>query len=213
MKGIEIPLSIDCLYLKQCKLYIHIYVIFKSMQENIIMRARVEALQAFVKACVKRSYPIEKHLDEIADDLRKVGAEDFVIAAGYLHDAPAYTDLSVSKITEIFGSKIGNLVDEVYAAAVMDIKDDIELRKNLQAERMLNASNGAKAVKIADQRSNIMQGFNGQSEGEVDIKKKLAYLEGAKVVADACTENGDVLVKNIYKIFLSTYSDLKNELK
>lgn len=179
------------------------------MQESLVEKARRVALEAFMMSGVKRSYPIENHLDEIALDLKDIGANEVVIAAGYLHDAPAYTDLSVSLIKEIFGEEIGSLVGEVYAAAVMDIRDDVELRKKLQAERILKASNGAKAIKIADQRSNIMQGFNGQSEGEVDIKKKISYLEGAKLVADACLVGGDSLVKDSYEKFMQTYLQLK----
>lgn len=180
-------------------------------ETNIATKARQIAISAFERAGVKRKYPIEKHLDEVVEDLEKVGFPVEVIAAAYLHDAPAYTDLSVNKIKELFGETIGNMVEEVFASAVMGEKN-IQIRKQKQADLMGTASNEAKAIKIADQRSNILQGFNGTADKEATVEEKKAYLEGARVVALACHRNGNKFVQDTFNLFEETYNRLINEL-
>ena len=124
------------------------------MPENIIEKALMYAVLAH-SGQVRKGKPSEPaivHPLAVAEILRQYGADDNVIAGGYLHDVPEDTDRTLEDIKRNFGEDIMHLVD---VASELDKNKTWEERKTDKIEKMKNKTLREKLIVIADKISNI----------------------------------------------------------
>ncbi|MEO1469263.1 MAG: HD domain-containing protein [Pseudomonadota bacterium] len=107
---------------------------------------------------------------------------DAVIAA-VLHDVVEDSPTTLAEIDAAFGPGVAALVDWVTDAPDLARLPMAE-RKAAQARHMAGAPPGAKAVKIADQTSNLRD--LARSGAAWPAARCRAYVEGARRVVDAC---------------------------
>lgn len=124
------------------------------MAENIIEKALMYAVIAH-SGQVRKGKPTEPaivHPLAVAEILRQYGADDNVIAGGYLHDVPEDTDRTLEDIKNVFGEDIEHLVD---IASELDKSKSWEERKKHKIEKMKTKTLREKLIVIADKISNI----------------------------------------------------------
>ena len=124
------------------------------MPENIIEKALMYAVLAH-SGKVRKGKPSEPaivHPLAVAEILRQYGADDNVIAGGYLHDVPEDTDHTLEDIKKSFGEDIMHLVD---VASELDENKTWEERKQNKIEKMKSKTLREKLIVIADKISNI----------------------------------------------------------
>jgi len=89
--------------------------------------------------------PYFAHVEEVAEQLRQLGLDDEVVAAGYLHDVAEDCDVSVETLRSIFGERVARLVEAVTKAGTSEAT----------LEKLAAASGDAQSIKLADILSNI----------------------------------------------------------
>lgn len=97
--------------------------------------------------------PYVNHLAEVASLLAATTEEPdaSLVAAGWLHDTVEDTKTSDEELRQLFGRRIADLVAEV----TDDKSRPKAERKGFQVERAPHKSPGARAIKIADEISNL----------------------------------------------------------
>lgn len=104
-----------------------------------------------------------------------------VLVAAVLHDTVEDTQTTFVELDAAFGSVVAGLVRE--------LTDDKSLpkneRKRLQVEHAAAASPGAKQIKLADKICNVRD-ITVTPPADWSIDRRVAYLDWAKRVVDAC---------------------------
>lgn len=122
---------------------------------NIIKeKAKLFAIQAH-KGQIRKSEPDKPkivHPIDVALKLEKYGFDDYVQAAGYLHDVVEDTDYTIQDIENNFGSDIADLV---FTASEPDKSLSWEERKRNTIERIKTLPLRNKAVVCCDKISNL----------------------------------------------------------
>lgn len=124
------------------------------MAENIIEKALMYAVLAH-SGQVRKGKPTEPaivHPLAVAEILRQYGADDNVIAGGYLHDVPEDTERTLEDIKKSFGEDIMHLVD---VASELDKTKSWEERKQNKINKMKGKTLREKLIVTADKISNI----------------------------------------------------------
>lgn len=140
------------------------------------------------------------HIEEVARLVEESGGNHDEIVAAWLHDIIEDTETIIEEIEELFGDDIAQLVDGLtdppeFSSMLLDF------RKFQQAQRLLLKGNGVKRVKLCDQISNVRSVINDPPLGW-DNKKCLAYIEGAKSIADVCYGISECLDNIFDKLYL-----------
>ena len=151
----------------------------------LIVKAADRAAKAHVSQRRKGEgdIPYVNHCTAVANLVATVTTDEATLAAALLHDTVEDSDATLEEIEREFGLEVAAVVDAVTDAA--EISDlPLAERKVKQAEKMRTAPNGAKLVKIADQTSNLTDIVDVPPGWSVE--KRIAYLEGASQVVDAC---------------------------
>ena len=131
----------------------------------------------------KRKYtgePYHIHPFEVADILKKNGASEEVVAAGYLHDVVEDCDVAEADVRALFGDRIADLV-----MMVTDVSKpgdgNRKLRKALDKDHLANADADGQTVKLADLISNTSSIVKyDPSFAKVYLKEKRELLDVMK---------------------------------
>ena len=141
------------------------------MSKNIIEEALMYAVLAH-SGQVRKGNPKEPaivHPIAVADILRQYGADQNVIAAGYLHDVPEDTKYNLEDIENTFGKDVMHLVD---VACELDKTKSWEERKQHKIDKMRQKTLREKLVVIADKISNIEDlGRVFKENGKMDFSR------------------------------------------
>lgn len=160
----------------------------KTETNNIVLRANEYARKAhegmgFLTAHGQYRPQIE-HLQEVVDIVWISGGSDIEIAAAWLHDSVEDTAVTLEDLKKEFGDEVAGLVHELTDS------DDIRHlptaeRKQKQAERIRNESEGARRIKLADQISNVRcVTFTPKDTWTLEGRRN--YALGTKKIADHC---------------------------
>jgi len=106
-----------------------------------------------------------------------------ILAAALLHDVVEDSETTVEDLTALFGARVAALVGEVTDDPAIATLPTFQ-RKGMQAKKMAAASDGAKLIKVADQTSNLVDLVQSPPGWPPDRMR--AYLDGARLVVDAC---------------------------
>lgn len=139
---------------------------------------------ASMKRPNKAQQPIVEHLAEVASLVRGAGGNEYAIAAAWLHDVVEDTSTTLDEISILFGDEISKFVDGLTDPPDFSGKP-LSQRKPMQAERLINKSVEIKLIKLCDQISNV---YSVLVDPPLDwtSEKSLAYVMGAKTIADVC---------------------------
>ena len=148
--------------------------------------------------------PYINHPLKVAQLLSQCGEHDENLqVAAVLHDVVEDTDASHQEISELFNQEIADLV--------LEVTDNKELpytmRKELQVQNAPGLSHKAKLIKIADKVCNMRDILNYPLDWSAE--RKIAYLDWAKKVIDACRG----LNQNLENLFDETYNEGMTNLK
>ena len=109
-----------------------------------------------------------------------VTAQDVLVAA-VLHDTVEDTETSFDELETRFGLAVRDLVRELTDDKTLP-KDE---RKRLQVRHAAAASRGARQIKLADKICNVRD-ITETPPADWPVERRLAYLDWARQVADAC---------------------------
>lgn len=127
--------------------------------------------------------PYVNHCAEVAWLVADAGASKETVVAAVLHDVVEDTAMTLAQIEREFGAVVASLVE-----ALTDEPEWAGLpapeRKRRQAERMPNAPREARAIKVADQTSNLHD--LSREPGAWDADEARAYAEASAQLVDAC---------------------------
>ncbi len=126
------------------------------------------------------------HLSEVASLVAFHGGSVDEVVAAWLHDILEDTEVTKQEVITMFGEKIGRIVEGLTDKSLGDITDILE-RKRKQALQIAEQGNSVKIVKIADQISNVLSVLSDPPV-EWTYQQCIAYIEGARVVVEACRE-------------------------
>ena len=132
----------------------------------------------------KAHQPVVEHLQEVADLAAQAGVPEEGIAAAWLHDTVEDTNVTLSEISGLFGKDVAEIVDGLTDPPEFAGLQLAE-RKKQQAKRLFQKPNVVKIVKLCDQTSNVKSVLNDPPL-DWDSAKCLAYVQGAKTIADIC---------------------------
>lgn len=122
--------------------------------------------------------PYIAHPVRVAECLRRVGGVDDpdMIIAALLHDVIEDTDCEYDDLHKRFGRRVADLV----AVLSGDMRLPKPPRRTEVIERVRNAPNDAKAIRLADRLDNLldMSGFS--------LARKQEYVEGSRKTLAAC---------------------------
>ena len=152
----------------------------------LLMRAADTAARAHAGQRRKGGdVPYVTHVVGVARLVAEDGWEASVVAAALLHDVVEDSATSVAEIEAAFGEEVAALV-----AALTDAEDISALprpeRKRRQAAHIAGAPASARAIKIADQTSNLRDLARlpaGWAAGDAE-----AYIAGTAQVVDVCRD-------------------------
>jgi hypothetical protein len=123
---------------------------------HLIERAKTCAVGAHRRIDQRRKYthqPYEHHLKEVSDHLQRLGADEEMIAAAWLHDVVEDTPTTLDEIRREFGDGVADLVYEL--TDVSRFQDgNRSMRKAIDREHTARASDRAQIVKLADLTDN-----------------------------------------------------------
>ncbi len=127
--------------------------------------------------------PYVNHCAEVAWLVAGAGASEDALIAAVLHDVVEDSAMTLAEVERGFGPAVAAMVE-----ALTDEPEWADLsapeRKRLQAERMPDAPAEARAIKIADQTSNLHDLAREPGAWETDDAR--AYAEASARVVDAC---------------------------
>lgn len=99
-----------------------------------------------------RKTPYITHPIRVAERLKQAGANDELIAAGYLHDTVEDTAVRITDIKDAFGSKVADLV----AAHTEDKTKSWQERKQHTIDTIQQADKEIKYLIVADKLDNLL---------------------------------------------------------
>lgn len=131
----------------------------------IIERARDFAFHWHTAIGHKRKYteePYIHHLENVAQNVIKVGGTHQMVAAAYLHDLledvfPICNGVNVEALIEKFGAEIAQMVVDLTDVYTKEAYPDLSRkeRKRLENERVAKLSPDVKTIKLADLADNV----------------------------------------------------------
>ena len=127
--------------------------------------------------------PYINHPIQVAELIARVGrvSDLATLQAAVLHDTVEDTETTFEELEEKFGVEVASLVREV----TDDKSLRKEQRKQLQIERAPRLSPEAKAIKIADKISNILDITYSPPEGW-SKERRVEYLDWSERVVAGC---------------------------
>lgn len=140
------------------------------------------------------------HIAEVARLVKESGGGEVEEVSAWLHDIVEDTNTTIEEVRKLFGDEVAELVDGLSDPpefAAMPLAS----RKTQQAERLAFKSNKVKYVKLCDQISNVHSVLNDPPL-DWDNRKCLAYIEGAKKIAEICSGLSDHLDTLFEKYYL-----------
>lgn len=149
--------------------------------------------------------PYINHLIEVAELVASSSnaLDTELVMAGFLHDTVEDTGVTLTELTDRFGSDVASLVAEVTDDKSLPDK----IRKRLQVENAPHKSERAQTLKLADKISNLRSIVISPPVGW-SLERKRQYFEWAKAVVDALTAPNPVLKPEFEKTY-SMISQLK----
>jgi len=167
----------------------------KNEMNNLVLRANEYACKAHEGMGFVTAYgqyrPQIQHLQEVVDMVWISGGSDVEIAAAWLHDSVEDTSVTLEDIKKEFGDEVAGLVHELTDSEDIRHLPTAE-RKQKQAERIRNESEGARRIKLADQTSNVRcVTFTPKDSWTLEGRRN--YALGAKKIADHCRGISSVL--------------------
>lgn len=132
----------------------------------------------------KAQQPVVEHLVEVANLVKDSGGSDVAVAAAWLHDVVEDTNVTLEEVFLLFGEEVSLFVEGLTDPADF-IRKPLSQRKAMQAERLKCKSKDIKLIKLCDQISNV---YSVLIDPPLDwtSEKALAYVIGAKMIADVC---------------------------
>jgi len=149
----------------------------------------------------KARQPVIEHLAEVAALAEAAGASQEAIAAAWLHDILEDTPTTAQEIHDLFGAAIAALVDgltDPQSFAALPLAE----RKKQQTERLKQKDQQVLLVKLCDQISNVRSVLLDPPLVDWDNQKSLAYVEGAKRIADVCQGQSAFLDQQFAAVFV-----------
>lgn len=139
--------------------------------------------------------PYWHHTEEVHDLISRqcltyFRYHDEMLQAAYLHDVVEDANISLSQITETFGSEVARIVEEV-----TNVFTDSKLygnratRKRMEAERLAACSSEAQTIKVADLISNTKSIVQHDKGLAVTYLKEKEYLLSMLTKADRGLHN------------------------
>ena len=98
--------------------------------------------------------PYIDHPIRVAEELERLGAPDYVIAAGYLHDVVEDTEITNEEIEKIFGDRTAHLVAEVTDVYTHEAYPQHNRKTRKKRERERERSFWAMVLKVIDHVDN-----------------------------------------------------------
>lgn len=184
------------------------------MDEDVIGRAERLATKAHegqFRRNVARD-PYITHPRAVAALVEQSGGNTEEIASAWLHDVVEDTQVTIDEIRQEFGDAIAHIVDGLTDPPHFE-GNPIAVRKQWQAERVLEKSDSVKRVKLADQLNNIQfVGFDPPTD--YSTTNQLDYVDGAHAIAKNCagvSEMLDALFEETYRKSMSAIKDRMNQ--
>ena len=160
----------------------------KVLHNMLIPLARDFALRAHKEFVITTVGGLKRpqilHLQEVADLVWASGGSPEEIAAAWLHDVIEDTSATLDEIEGRFGETVAEIVDGLTDPECWKVLPLSE-RKPKQTERLRHENVSVRRVKIADQTSNI-RSLSLDPTTAMTALECMAYVEGAKLLADAC---------------------------
>ncbi len=131
----------------------------------------------------KEASPYINHPIAVANTLATIGRINDVLtlAAAILHDTIEDTETSPEEIVRLFGKEV--------LALVLEVTDDKslpkEVRKQRQIEHAASASSQAKAIKLGDKISNVLD-VTDSPPADWSIQRRRDYLDWTEQVIAGC---------------------------
>lgn len=171
----------------------------------------VEKAREFSKEKHRNQYrkgnkePYHTHLERVATILKKNGANNEVIAAGYLHDIVEDQDVTEAEIRKKFGNYIADLVMSV---TERDKSLPWRVRKENAINNLKEFSREQEMIKCADKLSNLEDTINAHSiVGDKVWEKFKAGREDQAFVYKSVLDNFTKITD------LPMYKDYKNAVE
>jgi (p)ppGpp synthase/HD superfamily hydrolase len=155
-----------------------------DMNDTLIKKAADFATKAHEGQVEKdiAKTPYILHSKKVAELVALSGGSKEEIASAWLHDVVEDTPIIIEIIEQEFNSEIAKIVK-----GLTDLPSfselSVEQRKQKQADHIAMENDSVRRVKLADQISAIeLDGYNTL----LDSDHRIAYLKGAKKIADKC---------------------------
>lgn len=178
------------------------------MNNTLIKKAEEFATKAHEGQTEKDTLktPYIFHPKKVAELVTLSGGSPQEIASAWLHDVVEDTPITIEIIESEFGSEVAGIVK-----GLTDMPSfanlPVEERKQRQADHISTESDSVRRVKLADQISAIdLDGHNDL----LDKDHRIAYLEGAKKIAEKCKGISPVLDDLFTETYNKTMDFIKN---
>ena len=154
---------------------------------NIVIEAASMAADLHGVQARKDGTPYFQHPARVATLLARAGADDELIAAGFLHDVIEDTPADYDDILEKFGAAVADWV----AAMSKDHRMREDLREPAYKQQLLEGPWQGRAIKLADQIDNFSSSMIG--------KKKIGRrrMEAAKWAIDITDQDRDPVAMSL----------------
>jgi (p)ppGpp synthase/HD superfamily hydrolase len=158
----------------------------RNMTYSLVSDAETVATEAHkgIMRPGKIKEPYIVHPKEVAGLVAQSGGSNAEIAAGWLHDVPEDTSVSIKDIQLQFGDTVAEIVDGLTDPPEFSGLPTL-VRKTQQAERLKKKGESVKRVKIADSISNLRK-IAIDPPTHWDKQRCLNYIEGVRLVATEC---------------------------
>jgi guanosine-3',5'-bis(diphosphate) 3'-pyrophosphohydrolase len=127
--------------------------------------------------------PYINHPIAVAYTLSAIGGvtDSVTLIAAVLHDTIEDTETTPQELSQLFGSEVAHLVEEI----TDDTALPKERRKQLQIERARNLSEKAKLIRLADKICNVRD-VTHSPPAHWPVERRMAYLDWTEAVVRGC---------------------------
>lgn len=158
---------------------------------NKIDLAKIVCKVAHDASGQKRKYigdPYWTHPFRVADIVSKVGGDEDMIIAAYLHDVVEDTEVSISLISEMFGKDVAMLVDGLTDKSKLS-DGNRAVRKKIDRDNLNTQCNRVKTIKLAD----LIDNTSSITKYDKDFSK--VYMKEKSLMLDVLNGGNEVLWK------------------